>query len=387
MWPAVGKRYAELFKEVIVSRKAVKRPLKIVSSAAELPELSFGHIQRLTDDTGILQHATGIVPNRKEGYCIDDNSRALVMAVWHYRQTESLESLDLATTYLSYIQYSQKEDGAFHNFMDYQHRFLDTVGSEDSMGRTLWALGYTIRYCHRDALRLVATELFNKSKHICRGMNCHLRAKAFSILGMCHYLKRYPEDKKTKEDIFYLADEILEKYKENTKGDWHWFEKDLTYDNASLSLALLKIYRTTGNKKYLQVGLNSLNFLRKFYFKNNYLQAVGRDVWSAKEGEEIPFRDEQPIDVTACVLAFKEAYHCTKKKAYLDYASDTFAWFAGKNRLSIPLYDFESHGCFDGLQKDKLNQNEGAEASVSYLIALLTMIDLSHIEPVEEGSM
>lgn len=386
-WPAVGGKHIKLFQEIIAARKVARKPVKIVSAATELPQFSLRHIQRLTDNTGILQHATGIVPNRKEGYCLDDNARALMMAMWHFKQTESMESLDLATTYLSYVQYSQNEDGTFHNFMDYQHHFLDTVGSEDSMGRTLWALGYTIRYCKRDALRIVAKEVFEKSRHVCLGMGHHLRGKAYSILGLCHYLKRYPDDKDIRQKIIQLADELVDYYKTNFSGDWNWFEEKLTYDNAVLPLALFKAAVVTENKKYFPYAVNSLSFLQKFYFKNDYLQLIGNEGWRNKWDKHDPLWDEQPIDATSCVLLYKEAYHCTKKKIYLDYARKSFDWFTGKNRLGSSLYDFESHGCYDGLQEGRVNQNQGAESAISYMIALLTMIDLSHIEPVEEGSV
>ncbi len=386
-WPAVGRKHIELFQNILAARKVVKKPARFVSVATELPKMSLQHVERLTDNVGMLQHATGIVPNRKEGYCIDDNARALIMTMWHYKQTESAESLDLATTYLSYIQYAQKDDGTFHNYMDYQRQFLDTVGSEDSMGRTLWALGYTIRYCNREALRIVAKDVFYKSRSICLRFDQHLRAKAFALLGLCHYLKHAPTDEEVKKNIFALADDLVERYKANSSGSQQWFEEQLTYDNAFLPLALLKVYRTTGNKKYLPVGLNTLNFLQKTYFTNDHLQLVGNEGWLRKAIKGQALYDEQPLDAASCVLMFKEAYHCTKKKAYLDLARKSFAWFTGKNRLETPLYDFESNGCFDGLQEYGVNQNQGAESVVSYLIALMTMIDLSHIEPVEEGSV
>ena len=208
--------YAEgAFEEAIAARKAPRRRAAIHTVATELPRVSLRHLQRLSDDVGILQHATGIVPNRREGYCIDDNARALLMAMWHFKQTESEESLDMATTYLSYIQYSQKEDGTFHNFMDYQHHFLDSVGSEDSMGRTLWCLGYAVRYCTRDSLRIVAREVFETSKHIVRQMT-HPRSIAFSILGLSHYLKRYSDNMEVKESLVLLADTLMGMYKETS---------------------------------------------------------------------------------------------------------------------------------------------------------------------------
>jgi len=383
IWPAIGRKYVQLFRAAISAYKTTRKPSKIHTVATELPKVSLGHIQRLSDHVGILQHATGIVPNRREGYCMDDNARALLMAIWHFKQTESDESLDLATTYLSYVQYSQKEDGTFHNFMDYQHRFLDSIGSEDSMGRTLWCLGYTIHYCIRDSLRIVAKEVFEASQNICKNLK-QIRAKAFSILGLCHYLIKYPNSQEAEKMLVQLADSLAETFKNNARGEWQWFENELTYDNAILPLAMFKAYRLTSNKQYLTVGLNSVTFLKNVYFKNDYLQLVGNKAWMKKGDKEPPLYDEQPLDATACVLAFKEAYHCTKKKMYLDLARKSFAWFTGKNRLSEPIYDFVSHGCYDGLQENRINQNQGAESSISFMIALLTMIDLSHIEPVAE---
>jgi len=219
--------------------------------------------------------------------------------------------------------------------------------------------------------------------HIVRKMT-HPRSIAFSMLGLSHYLKRFPGNTEAKESLVILADALMGMYKESSNASWQWFHDQVTYDNGILPLAMFKAYQVTGNKKYLTVGLATLTFLQKACFKNDYLQVVGNEGWMQKGDKEAPLYDEQPLDVTAFILAFKEAYHCTKKRIYLDLARKSFAWFTGKNRLDTPLYDFVSHGCRDGLEKDGVNQNQGAESSLCYMIALLTMVDLSRIEPIEE---
>jgi len=377
IWPAVARTYIDLFHEVSVKQIRKKPVLKQRLVPTEIPEISLQHVQRLTDDTGILQHAKGIVPNRKEGYCLDDNARALIMTLQHYKQTESQESFELAAIYLSYIQYAQKEDGSFYNFMNYRREFLEEEGSEDSQGRALWALGYAIQACSDNSLGSVAKELFHKCKHLATRMGT--RGTALGILALCEYLAKFPKDSEVFELLHDASDRLVKVYKKNTSSNWTWFEEKLTYDNALLPLALLKAYRLTQDKKYLLIAKKTLFFLEGIYFKNDYLQLVGNNRWMVKSRHASLF-DEQPIDAMASMLLFQEAYLTLNDKRYLDLMRMSFDWFVGKNRLEKPLYDFESKGCRDGLMEKDVNLNQGAESTLSYLISLLTVTDVSYVD-------
>lgn len=376
IWPAVAGSYIDLFHEVISKQIRKKPVLKERLVPTELPEISLQHVQRLTDHTGILQHAKGIVPNRKEGYCLDDNARALIMAVQHYKQTKSQESFELAAIYLSYIQYAQKKNGSFYNFMNYRREFLEEEGSEDSQGRALWALGYAVQVCSENSLGSVAKELFHEGMHLTTQMGS--RGTALGILALCEYLGKHPREHKVFELLEQASDKLVSVYKKNSSTDWPWFEEALTYDNALLPLALLKAYRFTQNKKYLSIAKKTLLFLEEIYFKKGYLQLVGNHQWMSKSKKEC-FFDEQPLDALAAVLLFQEAYLTFHDKRHLDLMRTSFDWFVGKNRLAKPLYDFESGGCRDGLMEKNVNQNQGAESTLSFLISLLTVTDVSYV--------
>lgn len=381
VWPSVGRQYLELFHEVLSEGpRRIPPPPKIVVPT-ELPEISLRHIRRLTDQTGILQHATGIISNRKEGYCLDDNARALIMAVQHFRHTGDEESFEFAAVYLSYVQHAQNEDGSFHNFMNYQREFVKEgdkdADSEDSKARALWALGYTVRACSEHSLRFVASELFHKSKHLANEMG--VRGTSYSILGLCEYLEAHPNDREVRRLLGSASDKLVDCHKRTAEVDWEWFEDKLTYSNGILPLALFRAYRLTQNKKYLSVAKKTLSFLENLYFKQDYLQLVGNRKWRSKSERGFTF-DEQPIDAMASVLLFREAYQVLNEPRYLERMGESFDWFLGKNRLGKPLFDFKSKGCCDGLMEKDVNFNQGAESTLSFLISLLAVTDVSYVD-------
>jgi glycosyltransferase involved in cell wall biosynthesis len=381
VWPSVGRQYLELFHEVLSEGPRRKAPPAKIVVSTELPVVSLQHIRRLTDQTGILQHATGIIPNRKEGYCLDDNTRALIMAVQHFKHTGDEESFGFAAAYLSYVQHSQREDGSFHNFMNYQREFVKDgdkdADSEDSQARAIWALGYTVRVSPERSLRFVAGKLFHKSKHLANRMG--VRGTSFSILGLCEYLEAHPNDRGVRRLLGSASDKLVDCHRRTAGPDWQWFEDKLTYANGILPLALFKAYRLTQNKKYLSVAKKTLSFLENLYFQQDYLQLVGNRKWRSKSDKGSSF-DEQPIDAMASVLLFREAYQVLNEPRYLERMRESFDWFLGKNRLGKPLFDFKSKGCCDGLMEKDVNFNQGAESTLSFLISLLTVTDVSYVD-------
>lgn len=371
-WPKTGEKYVALTSSILNEEHNMPAKTDIELDLLILPPFSLVHIKRLTDDTGIIQHAKFGIPNLKEGYCLDDNSRALLMVLMAYRQMKDITALELSTIYLSYIHYMQNADGTFRNFLSFSRNFLDEVGSEDSFGRTIWALGYLLGNAPNDAYyqtgKLVffnASPNFEKLKSI--------RGIANTMIGISYYLKSNPSDDSMTERLRNLANKLIVHYKENETIDWKWFESLLAYDNGILPLALLHSAEILNDNKITEIALESMNFLTKHTLKDNYLSIIGNEKWYKKEGERSVFA-QQPIDAMAMVLMYHRAFHVTKDKDYLNMLYTSFLWFLGENDLRMSLYDFETQGCCDGFESTGVNRNQGAESSLSYLISHLTVL-------------
>ena len=372
-WPKTGDKYAVLAENIlneedkeIILKKDTELDLLI------LPPFSLTHINRLTDDTGIIQHAKFGIPNLKEGYCLDDNARALLMVLMAYRQIKDNRALELSPIYLSYIHYMQNPDGTFRNFLSFSRNFLDEIGSEDSFGRTIWALGYLLGNAPNDAYyqtgRLVffnAAPNFEKLKSI--------RSIANTMIGISHYLKSNPFDDSMTERLRNMTNVLVQHYHANETAEWKWFESLLAYDNGILPLALLHSAEILNDNKITEIAISSMNFLASHTLKDNYLSIIGNEKWYRKEGERSLFA-QQPIDAMAMVLMFYQAFRLTKNKEYLSKLYTSFLWFLGENDLRMSLYDFETKGCCDGFEKYGVNRNQGAESSLAYLISHLTVL-------------
>jgi len=375
LWSAMGEKYFQLISDAVRSYPAVAAKEAPIVDPLVLPVFSLSHVLQLTDDTGIIQHAKYSVPNRKEGYCLDDVARALLMATMAYRQKKDPAALEVLPVYLSFIHYMQNEDGSFRNFLSYNRNFMDEVGSEDSFGRTIWALGYLIRFSPHDAFLQLAKELFAKAYSNFQNLQT-IRGNADTIIGICHYLHRYSGDEGMNNTLKDMAYKIVAQYDNETSQDWRWFEPELTYDNGIIPLALLHAYEIRGDKKFLEVAQETTDFLEKIIFRNGCLSPVGNDGWYQK-GAPCPQYAQQPIDAMAVVMMFHQAYVVTGNKRYLERMFASFMWFLGENDLRIPLYDFETRGCCDGLENHGVNRNQGAESVLAYLISHLTVL-LAH---------
>jgi glycosyltransferase involved in cell wall biosynthesis len=371
-WPKTGQKYMALASTILKDGYQVPEKKESVLDLLSLPPFSLAHINRLTDDTGIIQHAKFGIPNLKEGYCLDDNARALLMVLMTYKQKKDLRALELSPVYLSYIHYLQNADGTFRNFLSFSRNFLDEVGSEDSFGRTIWALGYLLGNAPNDAYyqtgRLVfftAAPNFEKLKSI--------RGIANTMVGISYYLKSNPSDDLMTERLRNLANVLIKHYTENQAPDWNWFESLLAYDNGILPLALLHSAEILNDEKITNVAIESMDFLTRHTLKDNYLSIIGNEKWYKKEGERSVFA-QQPIDAMAMVLMFHQAFHLTRDKEYLNKLYTSFLWFLGENDLRMSLYDFETKGCCDGFENYGVNRNQGAESSLAYLISHLTVL-------------
>lgn len=369
-WPKIGKEYIDLIEN---SRLDNKVKVNAGMTKDEMPEFDLSYIRRLTDDTGIIQHAKYGVPNRKEGYCLDDNARALIMVLMDYQVNKSKAAVDLLPTYLSYIHHMQTEDGLFRNFLSYDRSFLDDVGSEDSFGRAIWALGYLIYTAPNDSYREFGQELLEKAVPHFKSLS-HLRGICNTITGITYFLRAFPSNEELLRELSALTDKLINSY-EAVKGEnWQWFENHLTYDNAILPLALFHSVEITGNDVVRKVALESLAFLEKLTVNSDYLNPVGNNGWYFRDGE-MPLHDQQAIETMAMVLMYFQAYKVTQDYRYLKRMYSSYRWFLGENSLRIPLYDHETKGCCDGLQATGINRNQGAESTLAYMISHLAVLN------------
>lgn len=373
-WPRIGDGYYEVLRHIGPPAQLGGSHSWTPLRASALPELSLDHVLRLTDDTGIIQHATYSVPARSSGYCVDDNARALIVAVLADRIYGTSQTRALVTRYLSYLHVSQKADGNFDNFMSYTRQLETQPSSDDCIGRALWALATTVRLAEDPGCRMLAREMFARA--LPHASQLGPRGTAQAILGLVELLATSPEYSDARELLQALAAKLMRSYSDNAAEDWRWFEPSLTYDNAILPLALFAAYGVTNDRACLRDARESLEFLEETCFVQDKLHLVGNTGWHSRGGEKAS-ADEQAIDTAAFVLAFHRAYQVTHDRHYAQRMSQSFAWFLGANRLGLPLYDFATGGCCDGIGVSHVNLNQGAESTLCFLVSLLEMLDLA----------
>lgn len=378
-WPVIGAEYLMAAQKAIHNYSFNEKLLRNTIVDPEImPKFSLTHVLRLTDDTGIVQHAKYGIPNLKEGYCLDDNARALIMALMALQRNKSKEAFELLPIYLSYIHYMQTDDGNFRNFLSFNRAYLDEIGSEDSFGRTIWALGFLIRSEISNSYKEFALEIFGKSIPHFKSLK-HLRGMANTIIGISLYLQVSPGDDGMVFELIRLTQPLIAGYEQHQTEDWQWFEEKMTYDNAILPMALLYSCEITGDEKVKQIALNTMAFLDKLTLSNGYLSPVGNDGWFYKGGS-FPTFDQQAIETMAMVLLNFRAYQILGKPAFIEKMFLCYRWFLGENTLRAPLYDHETKGCCDGLLPAGINRNQGAESTLAYLISHLTVLKAFELE-------
>lgn len=315
------------------------------------------YLLKITDNIGLVEHCEGTTLNYKEGWCVDDNARALQICLrYKLKKLEKVKSV-----YFDFIKSAWKK-GRLHNDLNEDLTWQkDALINGEHCGRVLFALGESIENGYRTS---EAKKLFNKIyRLIKKNKNNFLRTISQIILGLQYYRKT---------EINFWADKMVENYEEESSINWHWFEDKISYDNGIPPLALLTTYQKTSNKKYLEVGLKSLDFLTEQIFdkENEYFSFPGNDGWFTKSGKKALF-DQQPIEVGSMVKVYVLAYQITGEEKYKVLAQKAFKWFFGKNILSMNMIDKKSGGIYDGLNKNgKVNLNQGAESVLSYLIAV-----------------
>jgi hypothetical protein len=330
-------------------------------------DLSFiDYLFTLTDDVGIFQHSVYGIPDPREGYTTDDNCRALILSVMLLESFKEKKYLKLVFKYLSFILNAQNDNGKFKNFMNYNREFMENEGSEDCFGRCLWALGRTISSSSiPENIKRTCRHMFNKAlKHLPK-LNSP-RAKAYSIVGLS-----YVEG--TEEIISHintLSTELVRQYTKYKDGDWHWFEDSMAYGNAFFPWSLFRAYGILKKEVLLETARESMDFLGSITFKDNYFKPIGCNGWFIKGGEPAEY-DEQPIEACETMLSYLNYYDIVNDEKYLDYAVKCFCWYAGQNSKGLSLIDEETGACYDGLNENGLNYNQGSESIISYGIAFM----------------
>jgi glycosyltransferase involved in cell wall biosynthesis len=380
-WPRTARAYMASFQRARFERSLHPRPARLDdtpgNAADNLPELNIDHMLRMTDGTGILQHAIFSVPNCREGYTTDDNARALIVSTLLDEDTgraRELEYSNLSHRYLAFLCYAFHSDtGRFRNFLGYDRQWLEDVGSEDSHGRALWALGEVLGHSQDAGVRGATGRLFEAAVPAVHTFTSP-RAWAFSILGMQAYLDWFPGDRAIQGARNALANRLLDIYERSHSKTRQWFEKSLSYSNARLSQALILAGWRSDNKRMIEAGIESLRWLvaEQHQGDEEIFVPIGSSGFFT-EGEEKARFDQQPVEACATISACLEAYRLTDEGYWLEEAQRVFRWFLGKNDLQVPLYDAATGGCRDGLHPDRVNENQGAESTLSFLMALLEM--------------
>jgi glycosyltransferase involved in cell wall biosynthesis len=377
----MGRHYLALFSQA-KAQHARARDLPALDTLSQkeqrLPQINLNHLHNMTDDTGMLQHAKFTVPNRAHGYCVDDNARALIVVSRASDLNRNDRSLvDLSSLYLSFLDSAFEPDtGRFRNFMSYERKWLETIGSEDSHGRALWALGVVAGRGQNSGQVALATKLFHDALPALEGFS-HSRAIAFPILGIQAYLRRNDNDREVRSLLESLGNRLLKRFRHFATSDWQWHEPELTYDNARLPEALMACGRITGDDDMVKTGIDVLEWLRDNQLdpSEGWFTPVGNQGWFPKFGRKAQY-DQQPLEAAAMIGASLEAYACTQRDDWIQLASICFNWYLGKNDQNIQLYDSATGGCRDGLTADGVNENQGAESTLSYLSSLLAIYNL-----------
>jgi glycosyltransferase involved in cell wall biosynthesis len=341
----------------------------------DVPKINLNHFKRLTTAKGMIQFSQIDFPLEESGYTIDDNARALIAVTKHYQLTGDITDLILIETYLNFIVFCQQEDGSFLNYVDIEGNFLEKnkdENLEDANGRAIWALGEFSSYVHLfDSFHIKMAEhaLIKSLKHITSLRSP--RAMSFVIKSLYHY-NANKNEVRVKQLIAKLADDLVSKFIRISDGKWNWFEDYLTYGNSVLPEAMLYAHLSTKSQIYKEVAQKSFDFLLSIIFKKNQIKVISNQGWHIR-GKVANKFGEQPIDVAYTVMALDLFYEVFQDKKYVDKIPIAYNWFLGKNHLHQIIYNPCTGGCYDGLEENYVNLNQGAESTVSYLLARLTI--------------
>jgi glycosyltransferase involved in cell wall biosynthesis len=375
VWSRVAQLYAKSFEQARQDHSFVGRkssPIKTLDEQpGQLPELKLDHLFRMSDSTGIFQHASFTVPNFAEGYCTDDNARALVLTLMLQKLGhDSLRLGEVAASYAAFLNHAfNQKRGRFHNFMSFDRRWLEEVGSEDCQGHALWALGLCVAQAGQGSFQMLAAQLFEHALPVAAEF-ASPRAWAFTLIGIDEYLRRFSGDRRASQIRESLTTRLMQSYADTATEDWHWFEEVVSYVNAKLPHAMILNGRSMNNEAMLELGLKTLRWLTKIQTSDaGSFRPIGSNGFFP-HGKERAVFDQQPIEAQATISACIEAYQATGDMFWVAEARRVFEWFLGRNDLGLALYDPTTGGCRDGLHMDRLSQNQGAESTLAFLLSL-----------------
>jgi glycosyltransferase involved in cell wall biosynthesis len=378
VWSNTARLYMRSFELARVQRGALSQKAfatkTLDQQPPDLPELKLDHLSRMTDSTGMFQHAILTVPNFSEGYCTDDNARAFILAVLLGELEEQPERVrTLATTYGAFLNHAfEPKTKRFHNHLSFDRRWLDEQGSEDSHARAIWALGVGVGRSPHRSFQIMAGQLFAQALPTV-GEFTSPRAWAFSLMGIHEYLRRLGGDSLVNQTREALTTRLMDLFDRAAQPDWPWFEEVLAYDNAKLAHALIVSGQATGQRPVLERGLQALRWLVEVqHSENGHLRPIGSNGFYRRGGARANF-DQQPIEAQAMVSACLDAYRITSDPCWYDQAQRAFDWFLGWNDLGLELYSPSTGGCRDALHVDRVNANQGAESTLAFLLSLAEM--------------
>jgi glycosyltransferase involved in cell wall biosynthesis len=376
VWSNVAQLYMRTFESSRLDGAAALSRKSLITKTLdrrprELPDLKLNHLMRMTDSTGVFQHAIFSVPNFSEGYCTDDNARGFILAVLLGELGDDSERLRaLGTTCAAFLQHAfDPKTKRFHNHMSFERRWLDDQGSEDCQGRALWALGIGVGRSPFRGFQMMAGQLFADALPALMDFTSP-RAWAFGLIGIHEYLRRLSGDSLVNQTREALTTRLMDLFGRSAKPDWCWFEDELSYDNAKLAHALILSGHATGRPAVFERGLQALRWLNEVQIsEKGHFRPIGSNGFYRRGGERANF-DQQPIEAQAMASACLEAYHATSDLWWYEQAQRAFDWFLGWNDLGLELYLPESGGCGDGLHVDRVNGNQGAESTLAFLLSL-----------------
>jgi glycosyltransferase involved in cell wall biosynthesis len=379
LWPSVAHSYLRTFerarKEHAQRARTAFRAHTLATRPAELPQVNLDHVEVMTDDTGMLQHASFNVPRYDEGYCLDDNARALMLMTLVEQAGSNDRHLvrTLASRYLAFVSHAfNRSSGRFRNFMSYPRQWLEEQGSEDSHGRALWALGTVVGCSDDPGRQSLSGDLFHAALPAVSNFSSP-RAWAYALLGIEQYLHAFEGDRHVQEAGRAIADRLFQLFRRTNQPDWPWCENRVTYCNARLPQALIATGAWTGDEAMTATGVRSLEWLMTIQrTEDGYFAPIGTNGFFER-GMKAAVFDQQPVDACATVSGCMHAFRATGDHRWAEHARRAFTWFLGQNQLQQALYDPFSGGCRDALHVDRMNHNEGAESTLSFLLALMDM--------------
>ena len=372
-WPNAAIAHARLFEKTATS---------YIELNYSIPEINLDHLKRMTTTFGMIQFSQLNQPDISSGYTLDDNARAMIVMCQYFELSKDLDSLTYIARYLAFIKHCQQQNGKFLNYVDDARQFTpqnEQANLADANGRAVWAVGYLVSMAEIMPYDLVQKAEIILLKTLPQIISIYsTRAMAFILKGLYYYNKT-AADYTIKALIIVFANRLVQMYRHEASDHWYWFESYLTYGNSVLAEALLCAWLATGNKEYSTIAISSFNFLLSKTFSNKQLTAISNKGWLKRENKHShrSAGGEQPIEIAYTILALEKFDEAFGGRFYADKLKIAFSWFLGNNNLHQVIYNPCTGGCYDGLEASYVNLNQGAESTLSYLIARLIVAKVS----------